>query len=107
MVSHTANFDATVAVVECLDEQVGQTAAAADTHEAALMVTADHGNCDQMVDARGRPHTQHTTNPGPCAVVDRTPRRLRPGPGGGLGNIAPTMLDLMGIERPIAHVRFS
>ena len=100
MVGHTANFDATVAAVECLDEQVGQIAAAADAHGATLMVTADHGNCDQMVDARGRPHTQHTTNPVPCVVVDRVPRQLRTG--GGLGNIAPTVLDLMGLDRPAA-----
>ncbi len=98
MVGHTAREDAIIQALETLDLQVGRIVDVAREREMALLLTADHGNCDEMVDADGRPHTQHTTHPVPCAVVDRTERRLRDG--GGLANVAPTVLDLMGLERP-------
>ena len=98
MVGHTARPEAVIAAVECLDAEVGRVVDAAREHRHALLLTADHGNCDLMVDAAGRPHTQHTAHPVPCVVVDREPRRLRAG--GGLGNVAPTVLELMGLERP-------
>ena len=98
MVGHTARPEAVIAAVECLDAEVGRVVDAAREHGHALLLTADHGNCDLMVDAAGRPHTQHTAHPVPCVVVDREPRRLRDG--GGLGNVAPTVLELMGLERP-------
>ena len=100
MVGHTARPEAVIAAVECLDAEVGRVVDAAREHGHALLLTADHGNCDLMVDAQGRPHTQHTAHPVPCVVVDREPRRLRAG--GGLGNVAPTVLELMGLERPAA-----
>ena len=98
MVGHTAQPKAVIQAVETLDTQVGRIVAAAREHGMALMLTADHGNCDEMQDADGRPHTQHTTHPVPCVVLDGTPRRLRDG--GGLGNVAPTVLELMGLEPP-------
>ena len=98
MVGHTARKDAIIQAIEALDLQVGRIVDAAKEHEMALMLTADHGNCDEMIDADGRPHTQHTTHPVPCVVIDRDERQLREG--GGLGNVAPTVLDLMGLERP-------
>ena len=98
MVGHTARADAIIQAIEALDSQIGRIVDAAKEHEMALMLTADHGNCDEMVDADGRPHTQHTTHPVPCVVMDQTERQLRDG--GGLGNVAPTVLDLMGLERP-------
>jgi len=98
MVGHTAQPEAIIQAVEALDTQVGRLVGAAQEHSMALMLTADHGNCDEMVDSDNRPHTQHTTHPVPCAVVDTTPRQLHPG--GGLGNVAPTVLELMGLERP-------
>ena len=98
MVGHTARADAIIQAIEALDLQIGRIVDAAKEHEMALMLTADHGNCDEMVDADGHPHTQHTTHPVPCVVMDQTERQLRDG--GGLGNVAPTVLDLMGLEQP-------
>lgn len=98
MVGHTAQADAIIRAIETLDAQVGRIVDAAKEHGMALMLTADHGNCDEMIDPDGRPHTQHTTHPVPCVVMDQTERQLRDG--GGLGNVAPTVLDLMGLERP-------
>ena len=98
MVGHTAQTDAIIQAIEVLDFQIGRIVDAVKKHRMALMLTADHGNCDEMVDAHGRPHTQHTAHPVPCVVLDQTERQLRDG--GGLGNVAPTVLDLMGLERP-------
>ncbi len=98
MVGHTALADAIIRAMEALDAQVGRIVDAAEEHGMALMLTADHGNCDEMIDSDGRPHTQHTTHPVPCVVIDPAGRRLRDG--GGLGNVAPTVLDLMGLGRP-------
>ena len=98
MVGHTARADAIIQAVEALDLQVGRIVDVAKEYEMALMLTADHGNCEEMVDTDGRPHTQHTTHPVPCVVMDQTERHLRDG--GGLGNVAPTVLDLMGLKRP-------
>jgi 2,3-bisphosphoglycerate-independent phosphoglycerate mutase len=65
----------------------------------AVMITADHGNLEQMVDyATGEPHTAHTLNPVPCIIVDDRPHALRPS--GVLADIAPTILQLMGIPQP-------
>jgi len=63
------------------------------------VLTADHGNCDEMVDPdTGKPHTQHSTHPVPCLVIDSAVKHLRAG--GNLSAIAPTVLQLMGIEQP-------
>ena len=98
MVGHTAQTDAIVKALEAMDSQIGRIVEVAKEHGMALMLTADHGNCDEMVDAAGRPHTQHTSHPVPCVVVSQATHRLREG--GGLGNVAPTVLDLMGLEPP-------
>ncbi|HND09844.1 MAG TPA: 2,3-bisphosphoglycerate-independent phosphoglycerate mutase, partial [Pseudomonadota bacterium] len=73
---------------------------AANKSGAAVLITADHGNCEQMVDPdTGQPHTAHTTNPVPFIVVDDSLRgqRLREG---GLADVAPTVLDIMGLPVP-------
>jgi 2,3-bisphosphoglycerate-independent phosphoglycerate mutase len=67
----------------------------------SVLLTADHGNCDMMVDPEtDEPHTQHTTNPVPLLVVDQ--ERWVLAPAGGLADVAPTVLDLMGIPVPDA-----
>jgi 2,3-bisphosphoglycerate-independent phosphoglycerate mutase len=65
----------------------------------SVIMTADHGNCDEMIDpVTGDPHTQHTIYPVPCVVIDPQPRHLRTG--GGIANIAATVLELMGLPVP-------
>ena len=99
MVGHTAVRDAVIAAVEALDREVGRVLNAASEAGYSVIVTADHGNCEEMVDpATGKPHTQHTTYPVPCMVIDRKNWKLSSS--GALSNIAPTILQLMGLAVP-------
>lgn len=99
MVGHTAVRDAVIAAVEALDREVGRVLNAASEAGYSIIVTADHGNCEEMVDpATGKPHTQHTTYPVPCMVIDRKNWKLSSS--GALSNIAPTILQLMGLAVP-------
>ena len=100
MVGHTGVFEAAVQAVEALDEQVGRVLAAARDNGYSLILTADHGNCEQMFDAEsGAAHTQHTTTPVPCVVVDEARWNLVEG--AGLSAVAPTILALLGLPQPI------
>ena len=99
MVGHTAIREAVIQAVEAMDREAGRVIEAAVNAGYSVVVTADHGNCDEMVDpVTGEPHTQHTTYPVPCLVIDRDSPRLTTG--GGLSGIAPTVLQLMGIPQP-------
>lgn len=99
MVGHTAVPDAVIKAVEALDEHVGRVLDAAVENEFSVILTADHGNCDEMVDpVTQEPHTQHTLYPVPCMVIDETNWHLRPG--GDLSSVAPTVLQLMGLQQP-------
>ena len=101
MVGHTGDQAATVQAVAHLDTAVGALATAAAAGGYSMILTADHGNCEQMVDhVTGEPHTQHTTYPVPFLVMDSGPVTLRPR--GGLADVAPTVLALMGIAQPAA-----
>ena len=97
MVGHTGVFDAAKAAVEAVDTCVGRVAAAVDEMGGVLLITADHGNADKMVDTDGEPFTAHTTNPVPFCVVGY-PCTLREG--GVLADIAPTMLKVMDLPQP-------
>jgi 2,3-bisphosphoglycerate-independent phosphoglycerate mutase len=91
MVGHTAKKHAVLEAVETLDLEASRVIEAADT------VTADHGNCEELIDPfTGEPHTQHTTYPVPCLVLDEANWHLSSA--GGLANVAPTILHLMGIS---------
>ena len=96
MVGHTGIFDAAKKAVETVDECVGRIVNATVSMGGFAIITADHGNADRMAEADGTPHTAHTTNPVPFAVVGADVK-LR---SGRLCDIAPTMLDLMGFEKP-------
>ncbi|MEJ2480221.1 MAG: 2,3-bisphosphoglycerate-independent phosphoglycerate mutase [Acidihalobacter sp.] len=99
MVGHTAVREAVIRAVEALDEAVGRVLDAAVEHDFSVLLTADHGNCDEMVDPEsGEPHTQHTTYPVPLLLVDSEHWRLATN--GGLSGIAPTLLELMGVPQP-------
>jgi 2,3-bisphosphoglycerate-independent phosphoglycerate mutase len=100
MVGHTGVFKAAIQAVETVDRCVGRIYQKVKEMGACLIVTADHGNSEMEFDAvNGGPHTAHTLNPVPCIVYHpQRPLRLRAG--GALENIAPTLLDLMGISKP-------
>lgn len=99
MVGHTAKPKAVIQAVEALDREVGRLLDVAVEHGYSVILTADHGNCEEMIDAAtGEPHTQHTTYPVPCLIIDQSAWQLSSS--GGLANIAPTVLHLMAIEIP-------
>jgi 2,3-bisphosphoglycerate-independent phosphoglycerate mutase len=99
MVGHTAVRDAVIAAVEALDTEVGRVLDAAVAAGFSVVLTADHGNCDEMVDpVTQEPHTQHTLYPVPCMIIDEANWHLLPG--GDLSSVAPTVLQLMGLQQP-------
>jgi 2,3-bisphosphoglycerate-independent phosphoglycerate mutase len=102
MVGHTGDFPATVRAVETLDACVGRLVEAVQALGGWAIVTADHGNAEQMVDpVTNAPHTAHTLNPVPFILCDNTFHgTLRQG--GALCDIAPTILGVMGLEKPAA-----
>ncbi|MFC2972031.1 2,3-bisphosphoglycerate-independent phosphoglycerate mutase [Azotobacter bryophylli] len=99
MVGHTGVFEAAVKAVECLDACVGRIVAALDKVGGEALITADHGNVEQMEDeSTGQAHTAHTCEPVPFIYVGK--RHLRIREGGVLADVAPTMLELLGLPQP-------
>ena len=98
MVGHTGNLDAAIKAVETIDTCVGRVLEAVNAQNGVLMITADHGNCEQMIDYKtGEPHTAHTTNPVPLMLVGMDNAKLKEGK---LADLAPTMLEIMGLDKP-------
>ena len=98
MVGHTGRLDAAVAAVEAVDAGLGQVMRAVQAAGGALLVAADHGNCEMMRDpATGGPHTAHTTNPVPVMLAAPGASALHDGR---WADLAPTLLALMGVEQP-------
>jgi 2,3-bisphosphoglycerate-independent phosphoglycerate mutase len=98
MVGHTGNFKATVKAIEALDGCLARVVDAIQKVGGEVLITADHGNAEQMVNPEtGQPHTAHTTNLVPLIYVGRPAELL---PNGALSDVAPTMLYLMGLEQP-------
>jgi 2,3-bisphosphoglycerate-independent phosphoglycerate mutase len=101
MVGHTGDFGATVRAVECIDECLGRLARAVDACNGGLLITADHGNAEYKIDRRdGSVLTAHTTSPVPVILCGASNRPLREG--GGLRDVAPTVLDAMELPVPAA-----
>lgn len=100
MVGHTAKPDAVIEAIETLDREAGRVMDAAVAHEYSILLTADHGNCEELIDpVTGAPHTQHTLYPVPCLIVDEQAWQLSCS--GGLANVAPTILQMLGLEQPV------
>jgi 2,3-bisphosphoglycerate-independent phosphoglycerate mutase len=98
MVGHTGVLEAAIKAVETVDDGIGQIVEAVQRTDGALLVTADHGNCELMRDpATGAPHTAHTTNKVPVILMSDRPATLVDGR---LADVAPTLLALMGVAQP-------
>jgi 2,3-bisphosphoglycerate-independent phosphoglycerate mutase len=98
MVGHTGKFDAAVAACEAVDSSIGRVVAALEKAGGECLITADHGNAEQMVDNNsGQAHTAHTCEPVPLIYIGRP---AQPAENGALSDIAPTILQLMDIEQP-------
>ena len=99
MVGHTGDLDAAMAACAAVDAGLGQVVAALEAAGGAMIVTADHGNCEQMVDPEtGGPHTAHTTNPVPVILVGGQEGVTLSN--GRLADLAPSLLELMGLPQP-------
>jgi 2,3-bisphosphoglycerate-independent phosphoglycerate mutase len=101
MVGHTGKFDAAVAAVESVDHAVRQVTDAVLERGGSVLLTADHGNVEQMFDATtGQAHTAHTINPVPLIAIgdELKGRKLREG--GRLADVIPTLLDLLHVDQP-------
>ena len=100
MVGHTGIFEAAVKAVETVDICLGRVLDKVRELGGVALVTADHGNAEQMFDANGGPFTAHTTNKVPFVLVDDASKDAKLREGGRLSDFAPTILDLMSIEKP-------
>jgi 2,3-bisphosphoglycerate-independent phosphoglycerate mutase len=98
MVGHTGSIPAAVKAVEATDEALGRILAAVEREGGVALVTADHGNAEEMLDADGKPQTAHTSNPVPLVVTDRDVS-LREG--GELRDLVPTAIALLGLAKPL------
>ncbi|HEY3145219.1 MAG TPA: alkaline phosphatase family protein, partial [Dongiaceae bacterium] len=100
MVGHSGNLQAAIKAVEAVDRCLGRLRAAVEAKSGAILITADHGNAETMVDpVTGEPHTAHTLNRVPVVVVGAAGRKVSDGK---LADVAPTLLELMGLPKPAA-----
>jgi 2,3-bisphosphoglycerate-independent phosphoglycerate mutase len=102
MVGHTGVLRAAITACETVDAGVKRLVDAVLAKGGAALLIADHGNAEVMMEPDGRPHTAHTTNPVPCILVTEDPRWRHVGlrSGGVLGDVAPTLLELLGVPQP-------
>jgi 2,3-bisphosphoglycerate-independent phosphoglycerate mutase len=96
MVGHTGNFQAAVKAVETIDFCIGRLVDAVKGTKSMMILTADHGNAEQMTDS-SKPHTAHTINLVPISLISNKKCQLQKGI---LADVAPTILDLLGIDKP-------
>ena len=102
MVGHSGKIEPTVKAVETVDACLGQIESAIRAKGGAMLITADHGNAELMIDpATGGPHTAHTTNPVPFIVVSENAKQFTLKPNGSLRDISPTVLGMLGLDEPM------
>lgn len=104
MVGHTGVMEAAIKACEAVDQCVKDVITTALEHDYTTLLIADHGNCETMINPDGSPNTAHTTNPVPIILIDKTLKHINDGV---LGDVAPTILKLMGIPQPKAMTRHS
>ncbi|WP_431156484.1 2,3-bisphosphoglycerate-independent phosphoglycerate mutase [Winogradskyella poriferorum] len=104
MVGHTGVMEAAIKACEAVDVCVKDVVTTALNSDYTTILIADHGNCETMINPDGTPHTAHTTNPVPVILIDKDLKAIKDGI---LGDIAPTILKLMGIPQPEAMTRHS
>ena len=104
MVGHTGVMEAAIKACEAVDACVKEVVEAALENNYTTIIIADHGNCETMINPDGSPNTAHTTNPVPIILVDKELKSIHDGV---LGDIAPTILELMGVAKPEAMTRYS
>ena len=104
MVGHTGVMQAAIKACEAVDECVNNVVTSALDNNYTTILIADHGNCETMINPDGSPHTAHTTNPVPIILIDPDLKEIKDGV---LGDIAPTILKLMGIEKPESMTQHS
>ena len=97
MVGHTGVWDAIIKAIETVDKCVEKVVEAAKRNDYEVMIIADHGNADNAVNSDGTPNTAHSTNPVPCVLVSERFRKIN---NGVLADVAPTILKMMGVEKP-------
>ena len=108
MVGHTGMLGATITANEAVDVGIGRIAEAVKKQNGVLIVTADHGNCELMKDPKtGAPHTSHTLNPVPLLYMNEADRSAKIRSGGRICDVAPTMLEILGLQKPAAMTGFS
>ena len=101
MVGHTGIWEAAIKAVETVDACLGRIELAVRNKGGAMLITADHGNAEMMIDpVSGGPHTYHTTNPVPFIVVAEDAKQFTLKPGGSLRDISPTILGMLGLRGP-------
>ncbi len=100
MVGHSGVLPATVKAVEVIDDCVGKICKETLARGGTVLITADHGNCEQMVDEHGGPHTAHTLNPVPFHLIGDRFKNAKLKSGRGLQDVAPTILQILGIPQP-------
>ncbi len=100
MVGHSGDLKATIRAVEVIDDCLGKIVKAVLDRKGTVLITADHGNCEQMLDEKGGPHTAHTTNPVPFLLINDSLKEAKLKPHGGLKDVAPTILKILRIPQP-------
>jgi 2,3-bisphosphoglycerate-independent phosphoglycerate mutase len=98
MVGHTGSMQAAIKACEAVDAAAGAVITAAINNDYTVIVIADHGNCEVMINPDGSVNTAHTTNPVPIIIVDKDIKEVKDGV---LGDIAPTILTLIGVPQPV------